>query len=673
MDLASLDRLFCQARGLSSRTEDPLLRLYYWATALRIFLDSGIAAPVYRREAEANVIEVLVQSGHLLQDGSFLSELRCLVDHRNLPTESRRALSNAIRAASPSGRSDTPALARHGSELGMPILLVLQGPTLWGCRPSLGVQAWLRVFAFQGHHPPGRITWRNRLQPDSSIQRVAEDALQAALNMLGSGAAKLSYLVEVVDHRAALTGGSLGLPLAILFHAYESAERRLACRIPRSSYAYTGAIDRAGSVRSIASEALRGKVSAAVGAGLAGVVLPEGNVLEARKALDDGLARGEGSGLKLLGVSSLSEALDDSRVVSAPQTSVRRAIRRTRKGKVMHLTGLAIVLVALGLLLWPHRWDPDQTSVEIRGEDRLDVVTRIAGFPSRERTWHFDSPVCEAQVVRFHPADDPVLLVATFDTGGHPAHLFCKEMGSRRTRWVKGYAQRFPLPDSIAALNEIRAVDFEMIDLDANGRKDVILILAAVPQSPCFVAWIDEHGRERAYYAHRGYLFLPQAADLNHDGFPEVYLAGTSNGDQRYGQRATIVTLDRYHFRAWPGDGPFRGSCILPFDSCLARVIFPAIDEHCRLDGVPGYAVQDFRISETPDPPTIQVWIWTTKSPGLIITLDEGLHPLRVIPQEALLPTVWNALDRERISVDFTSVENMREYLHQIVRLPLAD
>ncbi|MBI4266298.1 MAG: hypothetical protein HY657_18140 [Acidobacteria bacterium] len=122
------------------------------------------------------------------------------------------------------------------------------------------------------------------------------------------------------------------------------------------------------------------------------------------------------------------------------------------------------------------------------------------------------------------------------DGGGAAALIAFSERGMEQWRFVPGDRTRDGRPMPARALVN----DFTVIDMDRDGRMEVVLSVFHVPQALTQVAVVDAGGTLRAEYWHPGRFSQLDTQDVDADGVPEVLLAGAS---ERYGA-ALLVVLD---------------------------------------------------------------------------------------------------------------------------------
>jgi hypothetical protein len=667
VDSAQLERLSALTRSLTASTTSPLLGLYYWTVFLDLYLQSGFRSPVYLEDALPAIISLLERAAADLVDPELKADLERLAASPLLPDTGLTAAFRCSVAAA-AGPHQRGAIRSVEPEIHAWILLVPSGPELLGRTPRLAVPALLSVRASRGFRKPGDVVWRIARREQDPIEAVASHALAAARVAAGTRRPTLSYEVRLQRTDWHLRGSSLGLALAVLFYTFEAAERRRPARVVAEDVAILGSMDEQGSVVPVADPTLPQKIRAVFGAGLRAVVLPIENSESAQGELDrlrEQFPQTEPP--RLVPVRTLADLLGQDDLFVQPAKSVRSLVVRVRTSRIWAAALLAILLLGCAYWFRPRVWLPENTRIDPSARGSNVVTVRLSGFPPRERSWRFDTAIDKATVEDLTPRSRAALLIGANAVGPHPASLFCYDLNSQELLWSRDLSDPLELPEPTRSTISMQIPDITTTDLDSDGRRDVIAVALANPMSPCFVYWLRDDGSTRSIYAHRGYLFEPRAIDFEQNGTMELFLRGTSNFDgHALKHNATLVVLDRDHFAGWPGDGPFEGSTRAPFDSCLARVIFPPIAEHCRILNSPGYYVQSYLVHASATDPFVLVNIGWGPDPGLVVTLGRDFRPIRVVAQDDLAPVVQKALDSAEIREDFSTPERLQQYMKEI-------
>jgi hypothetical protein len=668
VDTSQLERLSALTRALIASTRSPLVRLYYWQVFLDLYLESGIRSPVYLEDALPEMTELLQRSGADLADLEFAAQLARTAQSQALPdTEMTRAFRSAVAAVQHPHR---PAPDGAEPELDAAILLVPAGRELLGHKPELSVPTTLSVRASAGFRKPGEIVWRIAREENDPIESVAGRALTAARREAGVKRSPLAYEVRLQRADWQIRGASLGLALAVLFYLFEKAEKRGAPRVLAPDVAILGSVDEQGAVLPVAEATLAAKIRAAFGAGYRKIVLPAENLAVAQREIARlCVVLPDVAAPILVPVTTLREVVSSTELFVQPERPVKHLIVRVRTTR--WVVGIGVGLALLGSLFWfrPRTWTVENTTITSNLREFF-VTARLAGFPPRESRWKLDTSVGWATIFTMPGRRQAALVVGTNADGPHPARLYCYELGSRRLLWERNLCDPLELGKPTRSTVTMQIAEILAADVDDDGRQDLVVVVQTNPMSPCFVYWLRADGTTRSIYAHRGYLFYARAVDYTMDGRTEIFLAGTSNFDGHpLNQNATLVVLDRDHFSGWPGDGPFEGSSRAPFDSCLARVIFPPVPEHCRIMGTPGYYVNSYYVHASQTDPSVTVAVGSEDHPGLVVTLDRDFHAVRVVAEDNLGPYVQEALEKGTIAEDFTTRERLAGYMREVRRV----
>ncbi len=209
---------------------------------------------------------------------------------------------------------------------------------------------------------------------------------------------------------------------------------------------------------------------------------------------------------------------------------------------------LLLFVLAVGLWLWPRRFEP--SAVEVRG--RSIVVSDAWG----RRLWEYrftDLPVrrwAEADpelfeltrpVIGDFDGDGQREVIFTYTAGfraDHVSELYCFESDGK-LRWkyrpgrlVSAPNGRFPPPYSIRMTIPVAGRD---------GKSGLVIVVSFHHyEYATQVTALSLQGKVMGEYWHSGHFYVGAVADLERDGRDELYLAGISNPTRE----ATIVALD---------------------------------------------------------------------------------------------------------------------------------
>lgn len=675
LDPPALDWLLAGVREAMAAEPEPLYHLYLWVEFLELLLERSVVdSPLYLLEVRDG-LAALDGKPLPLFDTTFLRRLLRLADHPRLKTERVRDVGSEVaarlRAFAPATHAQPEPRGQDGSARAS-VLLVWHRDGIAGADVTFGFPLTLGIRANRRRRASPEIRWEGVSAASVPFEETAATARAAACSVVGVHRAALDYHLLLERRNGGLEGRSLGLPLAVTILAYENLTRRREARWIRPDAVLTGEIGADGSILGVDSACLRHKVRAAQVAGFRAMGLPTQSLAAAAQeaamleALDP-----DRPPPKLIPLSHLREAAVHPELVAALPRGKRPAIE---SHALRWWLFVALLVICAGVYWnianpWTERAQPDRAT-----EHSAILHVRQAGFPPRHCVFKYDSPIGDrnhaVRVVALEPEQRPVLIVGTGTDGDRPCCLYLDDIRSGRRRWSRDLSHRLPLPAAAYEANRFWIQEVSALDLDGDHRTDILAKVQANPNSPCAYLWFDADGNEQGMFGHRGYIWYPIPCDYDHDGLPELFAYGTLNtDDEPYNQSATVVVLNARHFGGWPGDGPFVGSSLAPFDSSWARIIFPPIPEHCAVVAQPGYIIDDFDVvvSSSPRPSRLVVTIHPIDGAGLVVTFDENLAVTRVIAQDALKPFVAQWLTEGNLHDNFISEERLAAYAKRIV------
>ncbi|MFN8548696.1 MAG: VCBS repeat-containing protein [Candidatus Eisenbacteria bacterium] len=675
LDPPALDWLLAGVREAMAAEPEPLYHLYLWVEFLELLLERSVVdSPLYLLEVRDG-LAALDGKPLPLFDSTFLRRLRGLADHPRLMTERVRDVGSEVaarlRAFPLATHAQLEPRGRDGSARAS-VLLVWHRDGITGVDVTFGFPLTLGIRANRRRRASPEIRWEGVSAASVPFEETAATARAAACSVVGVDRAALDYHLLLERRNGGLEGRSLGLPLAVTLLAFENLARRREARWIRPDALLTGEIRADGSIIGVDAACLRHKVRAAQVAGFRAMGLPAESLDAATEeaamlaALDP-----DRPPPKLIPLSHLREAAVHPELVFALPRGKRPGIESHARRWWFALATLAV----LGAVYWniANPWT-DRAQPDRSFERSADVRLKQAGFPPRGRVFHYESPIGDRmhaiQVVALEPDQRPALLVGTGTDGDRPCCLYLDDIRSGRRLWSRDLSHRLPLPAATYEGNRFWIQEVSAIDLDGDHRTDIVAKIQAIPNSPCAFLWFDADGNERGMFGHRGYIWYPVPCDYDHDGLPELFAFGTLNtDDEPYNQSATVVVLNARHWNGWPGEGPFEGSFVAPYDSSWARIIFPPIPEHCAVVGQPGYIIEDtdLSVSSSPRPSRLVVCIHPIDGAGLVVTFDEDLNVTRVIAQDSLKPLVAQWLAEGELRVNFISSESLAAYGKRIV------
>ncbi len=240
-------------------------------------------------------------------------------------------------------------------------------------------------------------------QPEDPFLGQARDSVAAARNLLerehGLSSGQYFQIKFAINSTGArFTGDSLGAAFAV---AAVALLTRLAAMydtfsIP-SSVSFTGALNPDGRIETISLVGLKLKIERAYFSRVTCLAVPREHFTEAQQYLAELMSDYPGKSLELVGVSSLSEALGnprliDRRPVSYPVYLSRRILGAVRQ-KVIEIPLLIAFMVFLFVLIAPSRWmpwfDDNPSTIAVHMQAGAITVRNAAG----DSLWSI-TPIC---------------------------------------------------------------------------------------------------------------------------------------------------------------------------------------------------------------------------------------------------------------------------------------
>lgn len=390
---------------------------------------------------------------------------------------------------------------------------------------------------------------------------LATDALEAADYLI-----KNSYRLQLPpctlvfsfsEKNFIYSGDSLGLPLAILALSQKliSSERPFHFQYSREA-AFTGKVNMKAEVLRIAPEALEPKVKAAFYSGLRYLVIPLANLKEARGFLYPLLARHPWRKLELIGVDSLNEILNDSRLCQKVKIPLVTYLSHTlaplaQKG-LLAILALGIIIAAFAIILKTpsfHFWKIRHPVIIEQHNSSL-----FARNPERQLLWVFPlrrpfRPDSLQQKFVHLDADGEKEIMVSGDYLSEEktsSELFCLTR-SGKLLWSYQPGRRVrTLTDEFSNHFIIKRFETANFNLQSN-EKSILLIADHVTWYPTQILLLDAGGKPQGEYWHAGHLGRNALLieDLDEDGWKEIIVGGTNNDFQQ----ACLLVLDPRNIR----------------------------------------------------------------------------------------------------------------------------
>lgn len=335
---------------------------------------------------------------------------------------------------------------------------------------------------------------------------------------------------------------------------------------------------------------------------------------------------------------ALDVTLDDLLGIHAESTAAGQAVEvRSRPRARSVVAGLAVAITMLGAAWF---FSTSQATWRIDGT----TLTAWDGLLGLE-IWSFEDPA-GIRHVDVAPWSSRDLLVGLSYEDLDGGRLLCLDRRTGAIRWtvspdVPTLVQAFGPEDVMDGTFTCLATT--PIDMDGDGRLEIVAEFVHRPWYPTEFARIDRHGNVLNRYRSKGHISQARVVDLDDDGRQELLLAGTNNSAHYRG--ATVILLDEHHFAgatvdslcACPGVGQ------LP-DSSRARVVFPAFPpKYQALMNNEQLGTKNLELFRGPDDrPLLRAEIGCNgdSQNTLFVTLDQDLTPLRADIQDAFAENI---------------------------------
>jgi len=207
------------------------------------------------------------------------------------------------------------------------------------------------------------VTFENQIKaPDDPFVGVVYDSLDAVRSVLkqtgfsGKAGSRIRARFSIRGSDHTFTGDSIGLAAGLVtFTQLLKPEVLKQERFVAAEAAFTGAVDAAGRVLPVNEESLRLKIERAFFSPIKYLVLPESNVEVAKRYVDDLRKSYPRRQLRLSGVETLRDVIENRNIVRSEKVCVvefvvRKAYKYSRATKVQ--VPLLVVLLAVACLLY---------------------------------------------------------------------------------------------------------------------------------------------------------------------------------------------------------------------------------------------------------------------------------------------------------------------------------
>jgi transcriptional regulator with XRE-family HTH domain len=183
-------------------------------------------------------------------------------------------------------------------------------------------------------------------------------------------------------------------------------------------------------------------------------------------------------------------------------------------------------------------------------------------------------------------------------------------------------------PDLLYTGGGFTAFRNKAVDIDGDRTPELALVFIHGRFCPASLVLIERDGRHLGQYDTKGHIYSLLGEDVDGDGREELLAAGTNN--EACYQGGTVILLDEVCFRGAAQDSLAGGNPAIP-DSARVRLVMPQLGEpymtllqRLRLDA------SDLMVFREPDGAVRIAVSVGVDGMGVIVTMDAGLHPLRV-------------------------------------------
>ena len=360
------------------------------------------------------------------------------------------------------------------------------------------------------------------------------------------------------------------------------------------------------------------------------------------------------------------EGTADAPVITAPPTTPTDENPRPRPRPRWLVPATAALVLLLLVAAGAFALRPRAGAVRVeRGNGGL-----VARDARGEVVWRF-SAKATIEYLDESPWHDGTVLVGLRGDGTDGGRVLLMAERSGRIIWEVSPAQEriraaygADLLDSGGGFTAFRN---EAVDIDGDGAPELALLFIHGRFCPASLVVVERDGRRLGQYDTKGHLYGLLGEDIDGDGKEELLMAGTNN-EPCY-QGATVILLDDVCLRGAAQDSLAGGNPAIP-DSARIRLVLPHFGEPTmtllqrrRIEGT------DLMVFREPDGATRIAVNASADGLGVIVTMDAGLHPLRVQASDRVISVAESWPDSITALRGFPRQEwLLREWLPRAVR-----
>lgn len=403
------------------------------------------------------------------------------------------------------------------------------------------------VEPFDKELPTHEVTFESQIKtPDDPFVGVAYDALDALKALFRTRGDKAKAETEyhahfsIQDSGHHFTGDSIGLAFALL--SYAQAVKSDVTRHERllpADIAVTGSIDKTGKILAVNDVSLRYKIDRAFFSPVKFLILPEENYPAAVKILKELEGRFPHRQLRLIGVESLSDAVDDRNIIRAEKVCmgeyiVRKGARYTRATKVQVPILAVLVYLLLAIVstrtFAPWWFDKKPAFVErttsgfmVLNSSRQEIWSKNFGV---EIDTSISTTICIGDLNGDGKSEIAFMPYVFADYWPEQNMVFVFEAnGELRFKRVCTIRGKYPEDDIVT----VRFSPASVSIVDTGG--GAILVTSAFRSDParCHIRMWSDNGSEIGSYINSGACCFVTTIDINSDGIRDLLFRGINN------------------------------------------------------------------------------------------------------------------------------------------------
>ena len=391
------------------------------------------------------------------------------------------------------------------------------------------------------------VKFNNEVLPTSGeFGHRVRDAVSAARSSLETRrfyrvTSKYYYFqFSMPDKSPLFEGDSWGCALAVMAHtAMINTYFQQHLHAVNSETVINGGVDLHGGLLPVNEEGLQAKIRTAFFSPIKRLIIPWNNMAYAMECLEILRRRYPRRHLILESAENLNQLVQDRNLVTRKRLTPARRLTsslRRQKGKLAWaLSGLLLIFLVFSINTRGRIWiDRNPATYEIIGQ--YLIVRNLEG----KDLWKYDFSVPLTRQYYFKPAQNVKLknidndekyevLIGIYEYN-HPetsGHLFVFDNeGSLMLKLKTGREITF---GKRSYADHYRIAYVDVVDVESDGKKELVTISHHFPDFPCCVNIWDLNGNKLSEYWHAGHIDRAYFFDLDGDGTSEMFLLGQNN------------------------------------------------------------------------------------------------------------------------------------------------